>query len=108
MLSPTKLGFNPNALSPMSATFPSERYGTLAPNETLSQRATPTTVYSPSSAAFPHTPASAMSGASGNEAASLSGSDNVGNPFNFQPVQYMPGKSQAAAKQAVSMRLDLR
>ncbi|KAF2799555.1 hypothetical protein K505DRAFT_332474 [Melanomma pulvis-pyrius CBS 109.77] len=100
MLSPTKLGFNPNALSPMSATFPSERYGTLAPNDSLSQRATPTTVYSPSSAAFPHTPASAMSGASENEAASLSGSDNVGNPFNFQPVQYMPGKSQAAAKQA--------
>lgn len=94
-LSPAKLGFNPNALSPMSATFPPERYGTLAPNDSLSQRATPSTVFSPSSATFPYTPASAISGGSENETPSLSGSDNPRNPFNFQPVQYMPGRPQA-------------
>lgn len=93
-LSPTKLGYNPNALSPLSATFPSERYGTLAPSDSISQKATPSTVYSPTSATFPYTPATAASGTSDPEAPSLSGSENVRNPFNFQPVSYMPGRSQ--------------
>lgn len=95
-LSPARLGFNPNALSPMSATFSSERYGTLAPQDSLSQKGTPSTVFSPASAGFPpYTPASAVSGISENDAVSLSGSDNARNPFNFQPMQYMPGKPQA-------------
>ncbi|KAF2267904.1 cation efflux family protein-like protein [Lojkania enalia] len=94
-LSLSKLGFNPNALSPMSATFPPERYGTLAPSDSLSQRPTPSTIFSPASSTFSHSPASAISGASENDAAaSLSGSDNARNPFNFQPVQYMPGRPQ--------------
>jgi hypothetical protein len=105
MLSPSKLGFNPNALSPMTATFPSDRYGTLAPNDSLSQRGTPSTVFSPGSSAFPLTPASAATFTSETEAASLSGSEHV-SPFNFQSMPYAP--SQAAAKQAVSMRLKLR
>lgn len=91
-LSPTKLGFNMDALSPMSATFPSERYGTLAPSDSLSQRASPSTIYSPMSASFPYTPASAMSGASDAEAPSLSSAGDARNPFNFQPVTYMPNK----------------
>lgn len=94
-LSPAKLGFNPNALSPMSATFPSDRYATLGPSDSLSQRATPSTVYSPTSATFPYTPASAASGTTDTDAPSLSGSENVRNPFNFQPVSYMPGRPQA-------------
>ena len=65
--SPTKLGFNASTLSPLSATFPSERYGTLAPGDSLSQNATPSTVYSPMSAAFPYTPGSGASGASDTE-----------------------------------------
>jgi len=89
------LGFNPQALSPMSAGFPPDRYGTLGPSDSLSQRATPSTVFSPASGTFPYTPASGYSGASDNEPASLSGSDNVRDPFNFQPVQYMPGRPQA-------------
>ncbi|KAF2271823.1 uncharacterized protein EI97DRAFT_387146 [Westerdykella ornata] len=93
-LSPVRLGFNPKALSPMSANFPSERYGTLAPNDSVSQRATPNTAFSPSSASFPYTPASAFSGTSENEAASLTSSENARNPFNFQSVQYMPGRPQ--------------
>ncbi|KAF2660456.1 cation efflux family protein-like protein [Lophiostoma macrostomum CBS 122681] len=94
-LSPAKLGFNPNALSPMSATFPPDRYGTLAPNDSQSQRATPSTVFSPSSATFPYTPPSAVSGTSDNETPSLSGAENPRNPFNFQSVQYMPSRPQA-------------
>jgi hypothetical protein len=94
-LSPARLGHNPNALSPMSATFPTDRYGTLAPNDSLSQRPTPSTVFSPQSAAFPQTPASGFSGTSEvTEAACISGSENVRNPFNFQSVQYMPGRPQ--------------
>ncbi|KAF2176632.1 cation efflux family protein-like protein [Zopfia rhizophila CBS 207.26] len=92
--SPAKLGYNPNALSPMSATFP-ERYGTLGgPNDSLSQRPTPSTVFSPMSSTFPYSPASAVSGTSENETPSLSGSENVRNPFNFQPAQYVPGQPQ--------------
>ncbi|KAH7138972.1 cation efflux family protein family [Dendryphion nanum] len=91
-LSPGRLDYNSNALSPMSATF---SYGTLGPSDSLSQRATPSTVFSPASATFPYTPASAVSGMTDTEPPSLSGSENVANPFNFQPVQYMPGRPQA-------------
>ncbi|KAF2738124.1 cation efflux family protein-like protein [Polyplosphaeria fusca] len=95
-LSAARLGYNSNALSPLSATFPSERYSTLGPNDSLSQRPTPSTVFSPTSAGFPPSPASALSGTSENDTpVSLSGSDNVRNPFNFQSVQYMPGRPQA-------------
>ncbi|KAJ4305444.1 cation diffusion zinc membrane transporter Zrg17 [Kalmusia sp. IMI 367209] len=94
-LSPTKLGFNTNALSPLSATFPSDRYATLAPGDSLSQKATPSTVYSPASGTFPYTPASAASGASDTDAPSLSSAENARNPFNFQSVSYMPSKPQA-------------
>ncbi|KAF1978591.1 cation efflux family protein family [Bimuria novae-zelandiae CBS 107.79] len=87
-MSPTKL--SANALSPMSATFPSERYGTLAPSDSVSQKATPSTIYSPMSAAFPYTPASAVSGASDTAPSSAA---EARNPFNFQPVAYMPNKS---------------
>jgi hypothetical protein len=93
-LSPANLGFNTHALSPMSATFPTERYGTLGPSDSLSQKATPTTIYSPNSATFPYTPASAVSAISEAEEPSLSGSENAPNPFNFQSVSYMPNKSQ--------------
>lgn len=93
-LSPTKLGFNPNALSPMSSTFPSERYATLAPGDSISQKTTPTTVYSPMSPAFPYTPASAASATSDAEVPSLSSAGDARNPFNFQSVTYMPNKPQ--------------
>ncbi|OAL49658.1 cation efflux family protein-like protein [Pyrenochaeta sp. DS3sAY3a] len=91
-LSAANLGFNPNALSPMSATFPSRQYATLAPSDSISQKASPS-IFTPASATFPYTPAS---GASGNDtdAPSLSGSENVQNPFNFQPVTYQPGRPQ--------------
>lgn len=88
--SPTKLGFNVNALSPMSATFPPERYGTLVPSDSLSQKASPSTIYSPMSATFPYTSASA----SDTEAPSMSSVGDARNPFNFQSVTYMPNKPQ--------------
>ncbi|KAF2200934.1 cation efflux family protein-like protein [Delitschia confertaspora ATCC 74209] len=102
-LSPEKLGFNPDALSPMSATFPSARYGTLAgPNSSASQRPTPSTVYSPTSATFPYSPSSAVGGTSEQEQPS-SGSESFRNPFNFQPVQYMPGRT-ATGKPEIGRR----
>jgi hypothetical protein len=90
-------GFDPNALSPMFGGFPSARYGTLALNDSQSQRGTPSTVFSPASATFPLTPTSAISATSENEAPSSNGSKNTPNPnpFNFQSVQYMPSRPQA-------------
>ncbi|KAL5416822.1 hypothetical protein PMIN03_001892 [Paraphaeosphaeria minitans] len=102
-LSLTNPGFNMDTLSPMSATFPSERYGTLAPNDSLSQKASPSTIYSPMSASFPYTPASAMSGATDAEAPSLSSAGDARNPFNFQPVVYQPNKP-AGVKNDVGRR----
>jgi hypothetical protein len=89
------LGFNPNALSPMSATFPSKQYATLlGPSDSVSQRASPA-MYTPASATFPYTPATATSGMTDTDGPSLSGSDNAPNPFNFQSVAYQPGRPQA-------------
>ncbi|KAF1842145.1 cation efflux family protein-like protein [Cucurbitaria berberidis CBS 394.84] len=94
-LSPGKLGFGTNTLSPMSATFPSRQYATLAPNDSISQRPSPSTIYTPASATFPYTPASAASGTNDTDALSLNGSENGRNPFNFQPVPYQPERTQA-------------
>src|SRR5690349_12440377 len=58
-LSPGNLGFDSAALSPMSATFPSRQYATLAPSDSISQKASPS-LYTPASGTFPHTPASAV------------------------------------------------
>lgn len=88
-LSPGRLGYDANTLSPMSATFPSKQYATLGPGDSVSQRATPTTIYTPTSATFPYTPASAASGANDTDS-----SENVRNPFNFQSVTYAPGRPQ--------------
>ncbi|KAL6152037.1 cation diffusion zinc membrane transporter Zrg17 [Exserohilum turcicum] len=76
-------------LSPMSATFPSKQYATLAPSDSVSQRASPATLYTPASATFPYTPATMDT-----DGPSLSGSENP-NPFNFQSVTYQPGRPQA-------------
>lgn len=94
LLSPTSLGVGMDTLSPMSATFPSERYGTLGPSDSISQKASPS-IYSPMSASFPYTHASAMSGASDAEAPSLSNAADARNPFNFQSVAYMPNNPPA-------------
>lgn len=93
-LSNRGLGFDPNALSPLSATFPSKQYATLGPSDSVSQHATPTTLYTPASATFPYTPASAMSGTD-TDTPSMSGTENMRNPFNFQSVAYQPGRPQA-------------
>ncbi|KAH9871782.1 hypothetical protein J1614_006039 [Plenodomus biglobosus] len=93
-LSAGDLGFDPDALSPMSATFPHKQYATLGPGDSVSQMASPNTLYTPASATFPYTPASAASGTPNTEAQSMSGSDNA-NPFNFQSVAYQPGRPQA-------------
>jgi len=103
-LSAGGLGFDPNALSPMSATFPSKQYATLGPSDSVSQRATPTTLYTPASATFPYTPASAMSGTD-TDTPPMSGTENARNPFNFQSVTYQPSRAQAAAKQNVRQLL---
>lgn len=89
-LSAGGLGFDPNALSPMSATFPSKQFATLGPSDSVSQRATPT-LYTPASATFPYTPASIMSGTDV-DTPSMSGTENARNPFNFQSVTYQPGR----------------
>ncbi|KAL6711203.1 cation diffusion zinc membrane transporter Zrg17 [Coniothyrium glycines] len=92
-LSAGNLGFNPNALSPMSATFPSKQYAILGPSDSVSQRASPA-MYTPASATFPYTPATINSGMNDTERPSLSGSEDVRNPFNFQSVAYQPSRSQ--------------
>ncbi|KAG9206831.1 Endoplasmic reticulum zinc transporter [Epicoccum nigrum] len=90
-LSAARLGFDQDALSPMSATFPSKQYATLGPSDSVSQRATPTMLYTPASATFPYTPASIMSGTDV-DAPSMSGTESTRNPFNFQSVTYQPGR----------------
>jgi hypothetical protein len=91
------MGPNNNALlSPMSATFPSKQYATLGPSDSVSQRASPATLYTPASATFPYTPASAASGTMDLDVPSMSGSENL-NPFNFQSVAYQPGRPQTKA-----------
>lgn len=94
-LSAANMGSNA-LLSPMSATFPPKQYAALAPGDSVSQRASPATLYTPASATFPYTPASAVSGMTDTEGPSLVGSDNP-NPFNFQSVTYQPGRPQAKA-----------
>lgn len=95
--SPTKLGFSYHAdtLSPLSATFPSNGFGSgslAAPSPLQPSQRTP---LSPASSTFPYSPMSATG--SENEtpltSASVNGnSENVRNPFNFQTVQYTAGK----------------
>ncbi|KAF2813840.1 cation efflux family protein-like protein [Mytilinidion resinicola] len=103
--SPAKLGYNPDALSPLSATFPPDRFGTLGgPNTSTSQRPTPNSLYSPASSTFPYSPMSAVSGNSEEKTPSMSGSDNARNPFNFQPMSYVAGKNAAANKQELGRR----
>ena len=92
-MSPGHLGYMPDALSPMSATFPSRQYAALGPSDSVSQKASPNMAYTPASGTFPYTPASAATTTT--EAPSLSGSENVRNPFNFQPMAYQPGLAQA-------------
>lgn len=92
-------GLDQNALlSPMSATFPSKQYATLGPSDSVSQRATPTMLYTPASATFPYTPASAMSGTDV-DAPSMSGTESARNPFNFQSVTYQPGRPKQNVRQ---------
>lgn len=94
-LSSRSMGSNANALlSPMSATFPSKQYASIGPGDSVSQRASPATLYTPATATFPYTPASAASGTMDTDGPSLSGSENP-NPFNFQSVAYQPGRPQA-------------
>jgi hypothetical protein len=89
------MGPNNNALlSPMSATFPSKQYATLGPSDSVSQRASPATLYTPASATFPYTPASDST--MNLDAPSMNGSENP-NPFNFQSVAYQPGRPQTKA-----------
>lgn len=81
-LSAGELGFDPNALSPLSASFSHKPYANAtlaAPGDSVSQTATPLTAYT-----------TAPSTISALEAP---------NPFNFQSVAYQPG--QPAAKQNV-------
>jgi hypothetical protein len=86
---------NPHALlSPISATFPSKQYATLGPSDSVSQRASPATMYTPASATFPYTPMTAASGTTDAEGLSVNGSENR-NPFNFQSVAYQPGRPQS-------------
>jgi hypothetical protein len=90
------MGPNNNALlSPMSATFPSKQYATLGPSDSVSQRASPATLYTPASATFPYTPAS-DSTMNLDAPPSINGSENP-NPFNFQSVAYQPGRPQTKA-----------
>ncbi|KAF1983745.1 hypothetical protein K402DRAFT_456465 [Aulographum hederae CBS 113979] len=80
--SPAQSDFNPDALSPLSSTFPPPRYGSL-------NSMSPTKgALSPATSGPPYSPIK-----SGSENESLSASDGVQNPFNFQTVQYTAGKS---------------
>ncbi|KAJ9649639.1 cation diffusion zinc membrane transporter Zrg17 [Coniosporium tulheliwenetii] len=81
--------YNPDALSPTSATFPSRGFGSLAdPTPPLSAR-------SPLSSAGLESPYGSLSDAV-DSATPASGSENGRNPFNFQTQQYtLGGKSPA-------------
>ncbi|KAL5117561.1 cation diffusion zinc membrane transporter Zrg17 [Pleosporales sp. CAS-2024a] len=98
-LSPGRMRYAANALSPLSATFPSQQFATLGPGDSVSQRPTPTTLYTPASAAFAYTPASATSGMT-----DLDSSEGSRNPFNFQSVSYAPGRPQAPKQADIGRR----
>ncbi|KAJ9667978.1 cation diffusion zinc membrane transporter Zrg17 [Coniosporium apollinis] len=85
--------YNPDALSPTSATFPSRGFGSLAdPTPPLSAR-------SPLSSAGLESPYGSLSDAV-DSATPASGSENGRNPFNFQTQQYtLGGKSPAKSSQ---------
>ncbi|OAL00259.1 hypothetical protein IQ06DRAFT_221316 [Phaeosphaeriaceae sp. SRC1lsM3a] len=98
-LSPGGPGYDAHTLSPMSATFPSRQFATLAPGDSVSQRATPTMLYTPASATFPHAP-----GGTGSDSNDVDSSDTSRNPFNFQSVTYAPGRPQMNSKSDVGRR----
>jgi len=79
-----KPAFNPNALSPLSQNFSTIRrmgsLGTMSPP--------PTGSLSPAGSMPPYSP---MTGTSASD--SFPDSENVRNPFNFQTVQYAPGRA---------------
>jgi hypothetical protein len=84
----------------MSATFPPKQYAALGPSDSVSQRASPATLYTPASATFPHTPATIGSSTTDAEG----GAENP-NPFNFQPVAYQPGRPQAKGNVRASLEI---
>jgi hypothetical protein len=98
-LSPGRLGYLGDTLSPMSATFPSKQFATLGPSDSVSQRATPTTQFTPASATFPYTPTSTASGMN-----DVEGPEKARNPFNFQPVSYAPAGPQMNNKSVSALQ----
>ncbi|KAH8732454.1 cation efflux family-domain-containing protein [Phaeosphaeriaceae sp. PMI808] len=86
-LAPSRLAYDSNTLSPLSATFPLKNYSPLGPGDSISQRPTPL-LNTPASATFPH---NTMSTA-GSETTYVESSENAQTPFNFEPVSYAPGR----------------
>jgi hypothetical protein len=93
-----ELSYDPSALSPISGRFPRK---TAYSGLTGSPRAP----LSPASALL--SPYSPRMNGSESESMSLSGSENVKNPFNFQPTQYTVGKPPASALAAVKQAVGL-
>lgn len=74
-----------DALSPMSATFPSQSLGSLSPSSANLTPRTPNSAY--------YTPQ--MSATSEEFASKTATPETPANPFNFQPQQYVVGKPPA-------------
>jgi len=82
-----KSAFNPDALSPMAQNFP----GSARKMSSFGGRMSPPKgQFSPVSPMPPYSP---LTGTSGSE--SFPDSDNIKSPFNFQTVQYAPGRGTA-------------
>ncbi|KAF2843184.1 cation efflux family protein family [Patellaria atrata CBS 101060] len=80
-----EMGFNPDALSPTSATFPSHRYATLGAPTSSSHG--PNSPLSPASISY-----SSMSGGNATETPLTNDLENSKSPFKFQTVEYTIGK----------------
>lgn len=98
-----KFSYNPAALSPISATFPPQQFGTLGvPAGAASSNLTPSLYQrgmplSPSSSSFPNSPYSDTTAMSANQTPMTGTSETFHSPFNFTPQQYSLGKPPSKA-----------
>ncbi|KKY21268.1 putative cation efflux family protein family [Diplodia seriata] len=83
-----------DALSPMSATFPPQSFGALSPSSANLSPRTPNSAY--------YTPQMTVNSEVSTPV--TASSETPRNPFNFQPQQYVVGKSPAKSSQDIGRR----
>ncbi|KAF1812732.1 hypothetical protein P152DRAFT_457927 [Eremomyces bilateralis CBS 781.70] len=85
----TPAEFNPDALSPLSGAFPSQKYGSLTAASS-SVAPSPRSPLTPATGNSLYTP---LAVPNDNEGLKSGTSDSFKNPFNFQTVQYTAGRA---------------